>query len=354
MSLSRIIDGFSAWLDLVAATIVAALARLHKVRSVQLIEGDGGAFSLRSMGAGAAPAHPPFRLDATAAELLGAVAAELHGRDVELVLQPTHFLFRPLELPKRAAEFLDGIVRTQIDRLTPWSANEAVFGWTPPAGMDDDRITLTVAATARARIEPHMQALKALGAKSIVVSTRAAGGGAEALPIKVLEHAASGMLGVARVRQLVLALLVGVSVVATLATVASQIFGGDLDAQLEELNRGIATQRLVLARADQGGETSALRALERRKHASAATVLVLETLSKVLPDHTFVTEMHIEGDKLQVVGISPEAPTLIRLLEQSSHFTQATFFAPTTRIPQEPGDRFHIEARIRIPVEVNP
>jgi general secretion pathway protein L len=353
MSLSRIIDGFSAWLDLVAATIVAALARLHKVRSVQLIEGDGGAFTLRSSAPGAASAHPPFRLDAAAAELPGGVAAELHGRDVELVLQPTHFLFRPLELPKRAAEFLDGIVRTQIDRLTPWSVNEAVFGWTPPAGMDDDRIALTVAATARARIEPHLQALKAFGAKSIVVSTRAADGGVEAAPIKVFEHAASGVLGVARVRQLVLALLVGVSVVATLATVASQIFGG-LDAQLEELDRSIAAQRLVLARADQGGETSALRTLERRKRASATTVLVLEALSDVLPDHTFVTEMHIEGDKLQVIGISPEAPMLIRLLEQSSHFTQATFFAPTTRIPQEPGDRFHIEARIKIPVEVNP
>jgi general secretion pathway protein L len=353
MSLSRIIDGFSAWLDLVAATIVAALARLRKVRSVQLAEGDSGAFTLRSPDAGAASAHPPFQLDPVAGKLPDGVAAQLQGRDIELMLQPAHFLFRPLELPKRAAEFLDGIVRTQIDRLTPWSASEAAFGWTPPAQAPDERIALTVAATARARIEPHVQALKALGAKSIVVFTPAAAGGAEPVPIKVFEHAA-GALGIARVRQVVLALLVGVSVVATLATVASEIFGGDLDAQLEELDRSIATQRLVLARADQGGETSAQRALERRKRASATTVLVLEALSDVLPDHTFVTEMHIEGDKLQVIGISPEAPTLIRLLEQSSHFTQATFFAPTTRIPQEPGDRFHIEARIRIPVEVTP
>ena len=338
---------------MVAGLVVAAIGKFRPVWRTQFIEKDGNAFSIQSYGADAksGSAIPSVHLfdDGVSETLKPALAELLNGSEVEIVLQPSHFLVRPLELPKRAAEFLDGIVRSQIDRLTPWSAADAVFGWTQPVDAPDERISLTVVATARARIEPYVQALTGFGANSIAVSMLPQDGIGGAAPIRVFAQGAGDAVGIARVRHWLLVVLAGVSLAAAAATITAQFVGKDLEAQTRDLNRRISERRVALikGRNATGSTTTSQHALERRKYDSAASVMVLEALSQVLPDHTYITELRIEGDKLQIIGITREAPSLIRLMEESPHFTRATFFAPTTRSPGDPGERFHIEARIK-------
>jgi general secretion pathway protein L len=129
--------------------------------------------------------------------------------------------------------------------------------------------------------------------------------------------------------------------------VATDVFiGGEFETRYTDITRRIATQRAQLRAGQDVARDSALAALERHRHEMPSSVIVLEVLSQILPDHTYVTELRIQGDKMQVVGVTRDAPSLIRLIEQSSHFTRATFFAPTTRSPNETGEHFHIEARI--------
>jgi len=345
--LRQIYDAFFRWLDSVAHSIVAMLGWFVSRRTVELVEDDSGAFTVRASGKGTSPdGAPQLQIKEGVGIASHQGVPSLKGSRVDLVLQPSRFMFRQLELPRRASEFLDGIIRSQIDRLTPWSAADAVFGWSKPNAIANDRIVVTVAATARSQLMPFVQAVTGLGAESVAVSTVPEAPEHGGVAIKMLEQQTRSALDIGRVRGVLAAILLVAVLAAGLSVGAAVVIADDLSARQDELSHRIGDRRAALRAGLDATANSALSRLERRKHEDPAVVIVLDELSKVLPDHTFVTEVRFEGKTMQVIGITRDAPSLISLIEQSPHFARATFFAPTTRSQGDVGERFHIEVRI--------
>lgn len=333
----------NAWTGSVAAAIIAGFDRMVSPRVVRLVEDDNGGFTVEAAArSDNAPAHIAFADGTLTAPGL---APLFRGSRVEIVLQPKRFLFRPLELPARAADFLDGIVRAQIDRLTPWSASEAVFGCSAPAGSGPESITTVIAATTRKVAMSYVQAVSGFHPAAVAVCTDVAERNAGR--VKVFEQKARGHLDAARLSRALSIALGGVAVAALLCVIAAGYVAENLGAQESELARQISARRAAIRAGSDGGDRSPIAMLERRKYETPASVIVLDALSQVLPDHTYVTELHLAGAKLQIVGITRDAPSLISLIEQSQHFTRATFYAPTTRSSSDPGERFHIEAQVQ-------
>jgi general secretion pathway protein L len=331
-----------AWTGIVAAAIIAGFDRVASPRVIRLIEDDMGGFAVETTAkSDSVPEHLAFAGGALSAPNL---AGLFRGSRVEIVLQAKRFLFRPLELPARAADFLDGIVRAQIDRLTPWSASEAVFGCSAPAESGAESITTVIAATTRKVAMTYVDAVSGFHPATVAVCTDVAERNAGR--VKVFEHKARGHLDVVRLSRLLLIVLGAAAAGALLSVIAAAVMTDRLGAQQNELARQISERRAAIRAGSDGGDRSPVAALERRKSETPASVIVLDALSQILPNHTYVTELHLAGNKLQIVGITRDAPSLIPLIEQSQHFTRATFYAPTTRSPSDPGERFHIEARV--------
>jgi general secretion pathway protein L len=349
--LDMIVGGFWRWLDQVAEQTVALVSRYMKKPTARLVEGDPGHFVLApSSKQEAADAGTELYVEnGTIAGGAGPkIEAALRGRDIELVLRPDRFVFKPLELPSRATEFLDGVVRAQIDRLTPWRADQAAFGFSAPAEAGPGRIVVTVAATAKAMLLPLASAFRPLGAHSVTMQT--ARPDEPTVPaITVLKENTARILDVGATRRVLAIGLACALVLSTTAAIAAAIIGDRLQERQDTLAHEIAQRRAAIfgaLNAPGDPKTIAEGALARRKNKSPSAVIALEILSQILPDDTYVTELRIEGDKLRITGITRDAPRLIRLIEQTRHFRKASFFAPITRLGSDPGDRFSIETQM--------
>jgi general secretion pathway protein L len=349
--ISELKELFAEWIAAVARAIHWIVGRFMQQRQIWFIEGDDNAFTAKTapVKKGAALPDVSFRLleGRPSPAFTADWEAALRGASVEFLLRPEHILFRSLDFPRRAVEFLDGMIRAQIDRLTPWTASEAVFGWSPPSDIANERIQLTLAATSKSKIQPLVQLAGNLGAASVMAFAEPPPGEGAPAKLKVFETSLQGATGrrmdVPRILRIVL-LGTGLAAVATLAFAA--YFGNMFDAEHQQLLHQIAERRASLRLGQNAAGGSALSLLAKRKQTTPSSVMVLEAISRALPDTTYVTELRIEGDKVQVVGISQDAPSLIRLMEQSPQFSRATFFAPTTRSQSDPGERFHIEVHL--------
>ena len=342
-------EGLSRWIDRVAAVIAGVIDGLRVRQEFQLIEQKDGSFLLHGSSQKDGPGWPggSFRIEGGQADPAAAATLRqlLRGASVAYLLQPSRFVVRTLQLPGRAAEFLDGIVRAQIDRLTPWSPANAAFGWHRPAEAGSERMVVTIAATARSLLDPYIEAAAGLGAGLITISAVLPEPLPDTAAIAIHEQKLAQMAVLRRVRRVLIGMLAGAGALSAVSIAADSVIGGMFEAWHDELTSRIAERRSQLQSGHDRASEAVLE-LERRKHSTPSSVIIIEALSKLLPDDTYLTELRIQGDKLQIVGITKNAPALIRLIEQSHHFKRAAFFAPTTRSSGENGEHFSIEAHV--------
>jgi general secretion pathway protein L len=335
-----------AWIDAVSRAVDMVAGRFVRAQQIRLAEGDDGTFTASTIAtkSGAGLPDLSFRVDGGKPQSLPAEwRAAFRGGRVEAQLQPAQVMTHQLDFPDKAAPFLDGMIRAQVDRLTPWSAGDAVFGWSSPVPAANDRIAVTFAATSKRKVDPLLQFAEAVDAASVAISAPVA---SASTPVTLMDRSLRSVIGAAvNVPRLLRAILLSSALAAAASLIANAYLGGSLQSELGDLQQRISQRRAAL-RLGANGTASGLGLLAKRKQTTPASIMVLEAISRALPDSTYVTELRIEGDKIQVVGMTQDAPSLIRLMEQSPQFTRATFFAPTTRAANEPGERFHIEAHI--------
>jgi general secretion pathway protein L len=233
-----------------------------------------------------------------------------------LLLPAGSALRRPLVLPAAAADRLRDVVRFEIDRQTPFSADSVRFDACLRQRRDDGQLDVELVAMPRARFDAAMAPLADLTAALSGVDVADADGrplGVNLLPDTERRQRQSQL----RAWQWALAAL----------AVCALIFGAwklldnrrqaadTLEASLRsrgEQARQAAAQRQQLIETIDGINT-----LDRARAQRPTALEVLNELSKRLPDSTYLEKISMEGDQLVLIGLSTEASSLVGKLQGS-------------------------------------
>jgi general secretion pathway protein L len=341
---------FGDWIASVTSAADAVAGRLVRSRRIVLDQSEDGTLTAKAIASKNAPAisDMSFRLDRgkPIPPLPPDWVAAFRGSHIEVHLPSGYVMVCPLDFPAQASDFLGGMIRAQIDRLTPWTVHDALFGWSAPVTGANERIEVTFAATSKSKVEPLLQFVQSQAAGSVAIYGSASTGADPAARIKLFDKSLQSAIGsTISLPRLLRGILLATGAAAAALLLVAAYLENSMQSEQSELQRQISQRRAAL-RLDPNATGSAMGLLAKRKQTTPSSVMVLEAISRVLPDTTYVTELRIEGDKVQVVGMTQDAPSLIRLMEQSPQFSRATFFAPTTRAANEQGERFHIEAHI--------
>lgn len=349
------VRGFLAWWS---RALLAWLPRRWRLalgmdRGRLLLQPDASGLQLRiedSEGLRDLARLPAFEADAPAiAALTSLLTPASHDLPRWLLLPAGVALRRRLLLPAAAAERLRDVVGFEIDRQTPFAADEVAFDARLLGRREGDaQIDVELIAVPRSALRTAEDALGDLAGQLAGIDVL----GSDGAPLGI------NLLDPARRRQqadpmrrwnLVLAAVALLAAAAMLWQVlhnrraAADAFE-QVAAERARAARGVALQRQALVDIVEGQAF-----LDRTRAGRPTAVEVLDELSRRLPDSTYLEKFAIEGDRITLIGRSTEASALLGRLEGAKVWRAPALTGALQPDPRSGRDIFTLTAELATP-----
>jgi general secretion pathway protein L len=281
-------------------------------------------------------------------------AGDAEDADIPREVQQTIFLVpddkvlaKRVILPAAAEENLREVLGFEMDLHTPFEAAEVYYDYTV-VGRDSARqqVTVDLVYAPRDAVDALVDGAASLGIRTDVVTCRRRDNN-NLQPVNLLPQEMRRARRI-DVKNLNLALT---ALLAILLVAAITI-------PIVQKNRAIAdVEAQVLAAAAEAREGAALRQelekmaaasqfLAEKKASDVMIVEVIDEISRILPDHTWIARLDVSDTELQIQGQSSASSSLIKIIESSPWFENARFASPVVQIAGTDNDRVHIVATV--------
>ncbi|MGH8061303.1 MAG: PilN domain-containing protein [Pseudoxanthomonas sp.] len=262
-----------------------------------------------------------------------------------LLLPPGRVLRRSLLLPAAAAERLRDVVGFEVDRQTPFAAGAVRFDARLLQRRPDGQLEAELVAVPRPAFDEAMAAFGSLAASLVGVDASDAQGrplGVNLLPLEQRRRRHNPL----RTWNLALAAIALLALVACAWQVldnrrqAAAAFAAQVEVRANQA-RLVAVQRQRLVDVVEGAAF-----LDRSRASLPTTLEVMDEVSRRLPDNTYLEKLSIEGQQLLLIGLSPEASSLVAKMEGSKLWKSPALSGALQPDPRSRRDRFSLTAEL--------
>lgn len=286
----------------------------------------------------------------TQQQAINAVLKAAHLRPDQpylLALPPRQVLRKKIALPLAAEENLRAVLQYEIDRYTPFRADQVYVDYRvlhKDAALG--KITLLVGVVPREVVDQAVLHLRQWGIKPAAAVTLD-DLSPNVTPLNFLPDAARPKRSL-RLSKTNMVLLVLVAVLGFAAILYPIWIKREVSIRLipivEQAAR--ATEKVEQLRGRVQAEQQTYNLLSEKKRTQPSVILLLDELTRLLPKDTWVQQIDLNGNTLQIQGDTGSASKLIGLIENSRVLSGASFTAPLTKGAGENTEHFQLSAQV--------
>ena len=267
------------------------------------------------------------------------------GRTTVLRLDESDVLGKTVSLPLAAERELDQALAFEMDRETPFTAEELYWNHRV-IGVDrqNGRLSVRLSLVPKANLDPLLTDLAAVGIRPKRIEIAGGPDKGTYLPLNGdgtrSRHTSHRLLWPAA------ACCAALAVAAIVTPFVRQ------ELTLASLDREIGVAKAAAAEADSLRQdidrlSGSAGFIEAERDKAGRPLVVLAATTRVLPDDTYLTEMELRQRKLTLSGRSAGAARLIGALAADPEFRNPGFSAPVTRLEALRAELFTINAEVK-------
>ncbi len=278
-------------------------------------------------------------------ERLLAEHPELEDAELVLCLGPEQSLVKTFKLPAVAEENLRQVAAFEMDRLTPFKAEQVYFDVRLLDRLAQTRqIRVELALAPREKLDLILDELLAMGwrPERVDVGHGTEIAGHDLLPDKfrppksrwpkIFTIASAALLS-----SLIIAVLV-------LPIIMNHKLAEELEKETKRVGKTAMEVNALREKAEKMADETGF--LTQKKRKEPIVLDMLEELTRVIPDNTSLNGLQYRDQKVIIQGQSPAASSLIERIEASPYFKNTNFVSPVTKDISSGQERFQISSEV--------